>query len=858
MIHGETFSCFHKWAQLIASYGDLVTTWRSCPGLLVALSKEGREHSILHSDQVDGDTECGVMIEPVLSDRTVWQVRWSSTGKKGVYYVGSMGRYHLRLWNRESRRSEGVVEVPGSHVSLGPDDNHGFLAIKRAFMNDKGMALSLNVTAPYGGKMQMPCPRKSPWNITLTFPTRAVLSSQMIQMKGLEASSFDSTKIPQGNVMSPVVSVRQRNDVQLLKPYTLVIPHRAAAFAIKHLALYHWPENKSVPDRVLNGVTIDDEYCTVEMQVFGIFAIIATNPSVPEVVYARLSFPTERRDITGKQINTVWMSTSFKGSVHVYPKAFLDPPVDLPVLTSTNWMTMPRFPLVPGVIMDSVQLSLATSTDGCKLSSWSGRSKWKGRPLRLDFEGIMQPVQGQTLKNPVVLCQCLLIENATGNAPIKFAGPHCFRLQIERPTLRVVLHTPNGEPETYLRMLQAQETLLDIRKWLAKAWLIEKCSLEKLRWLCTLRFFHEHESISLQVEALERAGRVLPAIELRPVCPTDESHGTAEQIKDLEAMLREVLHVPFAGPLIVSRPPVPHTVGKHTAFVGGGAVFAGKKGHHNYATGSGAGGHAKEFACSDALLFNSAYFAGPATRQNHSIPSLGHKQVDRFHEICLRKGRRTNYVLLMQQSVTMSTSQTPESPVAKWSPKVDRNHAHALLVDRNIAELDAQLLQGNGGENKLLGNENAARRIKKRPKTSSSLMRTLSALAKTRGEYVSFRTGDRPVSKKESLPKTVASELYQDYDTVVPVSRVNLFSVSLRWSSSLSGVVLLSYSGVLRAPASTRPGRNESCITGLNAWHIAWKRRCVDSKLYTYLAKRCSSAITFCNRSSTHPTSCPI
>ena len=116
MIHGETFSCFHKWAQLIASYGDLVTTWRSCPGLLVALSKEGREHSILHSDQVDGDTECGVMIEPVLSDRTVWQVRWSSTGKKGVYYVGSMGRYHLRLWNRESRRSEGVVEVPGSHV----------------------------------------------------------------------------------------------------------------------------------------------------------------------------------------------------------------------------------------------------------------------------------------------------------------------------------------------------------------------------------------------------------------------------------------------------------------------------------------------------------------------------------------------------------------------------------------------------------------------------------------------------------------------------------------------------------------------------------------------------------------------
>ena len=74
--------------------------------------------------------------------------------------------------------------------------------------------------------------------------------------------------------MSPVVSVRQRNDVQLLKPYTLVIPHRAAAFAIKHLALYHWPENKSVPDRVLNGVTIDDEYCTVEIQVFGIFAVI--------------------------------------------------------------------------------------------------------------------------------------------------------------------------------------------------------------------------------------------------------------------------------------------------------------------------------------------------------------------------------------------------------------------------------------------------------------------------------------------------------------------------------------------------------------------------------------------------------
>ena len=75
----------------------------------------------------------------------------------------------------------------------------------------------------------------------------------------------------------------------------------------------------------------------------------------------------------------------------------------------------------------------------------------------------------------------------------------------QSPDLQVVLSTPERQPETYIRSLQAKETLYDIRKWTAKAWLVEKCSVQKLQWLMSLRFFHDGEFLSLEEEKLEPA-----------------------------------------------------------------------------------------------------------------------------------------------------------------------------------------------------------------------------------------------------------------------------------------------------------------------------------------------------------------
>ena len=83
-------------------------------------------------------------------------------------------------------------------------------------------------------------------------------------------------------------------------------------------------------------------------------------------------------------------------------------------------------------------------------------------------------------------------------------------------------------------MLQAKENMVDIRKWIAKAWLVEKCSAKNMQWLKSLRFFFEGEFMSLEEEKVQLAGMVLPAIEMRPVSTTDEYYGTAEQVAALE------------------------------------------------------------------------------------------------------------------------------------------------------------------------------------------------------------------------------------------------------------------------------------------------------------------------------------
>ena len=435
LVHGEVYSFFRKWVEIFEAYGDSVTPRRSFPGQLVGLSKDGREYEFLHGERLEGDTECGVLLEPVLSNKSVWTVKWLSTGKKGTYLCGSMNRYHLRLWK--------VEDVGRGTAGNAADEQQGFSSIQEALLQGQGHKMSMNVTAPFGGTITMPCPRDSPWSISCDFPARCVHVSVMMQVQGIEASAFDAAKLAFGSIVSAVVQVKPRQSIQCFKSYSLSIPHRAVAISVKSLALYFWPENRSGAERIVHNVSFNSDYCTAEVDVFGIFCVLATAPRVEEVVFAKLKFDSEGRDVTGKQLTSVSMSTSFKGVVTLYPKAFLDPPVGLPVPTSSLWMTMPRFAALTGILLESVKLSFATKMDVLTLTSWSGRAKWRGRPLRMDFEGIVQPVAGKSVgnKTPLVLCQCMLVEEGTDSrASINFNGPHCFRMQIKVMYASMYIH----------------------------------------------------------------------------------------------------------------------------------------------------------------------------------------------------------------------------------------------------------------------------------------------------------------------------------------------------------------------------------------------------------------------------------
>jgi hypothetical protein len=404
LLYGEMYACFRKWADKIQRLSDIVNPKKSFPGKLVALSNDGRAHALVHGERLDGDTECGVLIEPLLSDKTVWRVRWLSSGKLGTYLTGSMGRFHLCNWNVDNKRSV---------ANVSQDENQGFSAVRHALQNKQGVSVTASVNAPCGGTLTIPCPKSSPWNIVVTFPPRAVNASVMITMQGIEAIAFEATKLTHGNIVSPVVRVGERHrrgaalSPDLLqrrvipsdgkefkvfrKPFTLVIPHRAVSTAIKSLALYYWPDSSSGSERITQDVSFDDNYCTAEVNLFGIFCVVATSNLVSEMVYAEVSFPTQRRHVTGKMITTVHMSSTFKGVVYLYPKAFLEAPEGLPTPTLMQWMTMARFPISRPIVINSVSVSFDNKMDGCQVTSWSGRAKWKGRALRMDFEGIVQP-----------------------------------------------------------------------------------------------------------------------------------------------------------------------------------------------------------------------------------------------------------------------------------------------------------------------------------------------------------------------------------------------------------------------------------------------------------------------------------
>ena len=282
----------------------------------------------------------------------------------------------------------------------------------------------------------------------------------------------------------------------------------------------------------------------------------------------------------------------------------------------------------------------------------------------------------------------------------------------------MVIATPSKHHETYVRPLQAKETLLDIRKFAAKAWLVEKCTSRNLEWIKSLRFFFNDEFVSLGVEKLEPAGMVLPRIEMRPV-PTDhESYGTPEQIRELDQVLRKELKVPYNGPRFLASQPPPSDPGRTTCFIGA-AAFSGALAQHNY------GKHAiKPFGSSDALLFGSQWKIPPPPPRAASIHAPG----------------------------TPATVETPR----RWSPRV------RMMKRKPEVQEDGSDLSGQGQ-----GSDTG----KMRPQSASALLRNIAAAEKQLDQYLSWRPGNRPpeyITNPESVRKSIADALKDEQHHVTP------------------------------------------------------------------------------------------
>jgi hypothetical protein len=92
----SVFDTFKTWKTVANTDKLVVKPWKARPGMIVTLSESGKEFEFAHGKRLDGDTQAGQLLYPLMSDKTMWRVKWLATGAKASYYVGSCGRYHLK------------------------------------------------------------------------------------------------------------------------------------------------------------------------------------------------------------------------------------------------------------------------------------------------------------------------------------------------------------------------------------------------------------------------------------------------------------------------------------------------------------------------------------------------------------------------------------------------------------------------------------------------------------------------------------------------------------------------------------------------------------------------------------------
>lgn len=372
---GNHYYYFKRWRNAVSNAPDLITPWRARAGQMVQLSAEGKEYEFSLGRRLQGDDGIGILLSPLLQDKTVWKVQWKSSTLIGAYFTGSCGRYFLKRVFDKKKKRRGIGSEEISTLS------HGLEEMREAMDENLGVQqVSMAVTPPFGATIGMSCPPGSPWRLEAKFLPKSVQNTVTVSIKALEASEFGCSRNELGIVVSPVLQIRHRTWRKFSKPFNLRIPHRCSS--PHKLLLFHWPEDQIFCDKI-PGAEFTDEECMAEVSGFGLYAVINTDMSAPDVVFGKLDVGRRWRDDIGKMVTRMNLGTTHRGNVKLIPRGCAEECEGVSRL-------LPCFHLRNGIVIEKVDAVPDIKLEGCILNCWSGRVKYKGGLTSVAFSIIIQ------------------------------------------------------------------------------------------------------------------------------------------------------------------------------------------------------------------------------------------------------------------------------------------------------------------------------------------------------------------------------------------------------------------------------------------------------------------------------------
>ena len=460
MLYSSKYTFFKKWKTKTQNVSTIVTPWRAREGQRVQLRAEGKEYEFALGRRLNGDDGTGYLISPMLQDKTVWNVRWETSGLVGAYYTGSCGRFFLN-WvddkKAKKKRRNAAGDIRSSTLI------HALQDIRQAFDDDRlqqGLRTTMTVTPPFGAKMGFSCPPGTDWRMEVDFVPKSVPTNVAVTLKALEASEFGCSRNELGIIMSPVIELRHRTWNPFSKPFKLQIPHRCSSTS--KLYLYHWPADFPYCNKV-QGAEFTEEVCTAEVSGFGLYAVVSSDPYALDVVYGRLDVGKRWRDNIGKMVTRMNLGTTHTCSVALIPRGCAEAFEGASAL-------LPKFHVMNGTLIEKVDAVPEIKLEGCMLNTWAGRVKYKGGLTIVDFHMILQTVPTEPLPFNMPLFDCkIVLKNARDRPVVSFENGNHVRMKVTTVQLciEVELKPPLASVH-YECMLQGRETLRDIRIWVAK------------------------------------------------------------------------------------------------------------------------------------------------------------------------------------------------------------------------------------------------------------------------------------------------------------------------------------------------------------------------------------------------------